>query len=90
MAVQRTRKTQPVPTGTASSVKLRRFVLERHEDVSGTSGLGTVAEGTMFSNGQAVVHFISQMESINVYANMTVVEALHGHDGRTSVRWLDE
>lgn len=75
--------------GMASQVNLRRFVLEREEDISGNSGTGTVAEGTMFSNGQAVVHFISQWESINVYANMTVVEALHGHGGRTRVRWLD-
>ncbi len=69
---------------------MRRFVLDRSEDVSGTSGIGTVAEGVLFSNGQVIVHFISQMESINVYANMTVMRSLHGHDGRTKVRWLDK
>lgn len=97
MAIQRSRKSKSVPPqgqidhgGTASQSHIRRFVLDRSEDVSGTSGVGVVAEGVLFSNGQVVVHFISQMESINVYANMTVAESLHGHDGRTTVRWLDE
>lgn len=75
---------------TSKEVTLRRFVLERAEDVSGTSGTGTVAEGVEFSNGQVVVHWLSQLESVNVYANAKVLEKLHGHEGRTVVRWVDE
>lgn len=74
---------------TSKDVTLRRFVLERAEDVSGTSGTGTVAEGVEFSNGQVVVHWLSQLESVNVYANARVLEKLHGHEGRTVVRWVD-
>lgn len=81
---------QKAQVGAASDSRARRFVLDRTEDVSGNSGTGVVAEGVRFSNGQAVVHFISQLESITVYANMTVVNMLHGHDGRTKVRWLDK
>jgi hypothetical protein len=75
--------------GTSKGVTLRTFVLERVEDVSGTSGTGIVAEGVEFSNGQVAIHWISQLESVNVYANVKVLDALHGHDGRTTVRWLD-
>lgn len=68
---------------------MKRFVLERTEDMSGLSGVGIVAEGVQFSNGQVVIHWLSQLEAINVYANTLVLEKLHGHGGRTVVRWLD-
>lgn len=75
---------------TADNVTLRRFVLVRTEDVSGTSGTGVVAEGIEFSNGQIVIHWLSQLESVNVYANTKVLEQLHGHGGRTVVEWIDK
>lgn len=67
----------------------RRFVLDRKEDATGTSGVGVVAEGVEFSNGQCAVHWLSQLETVFVYSNVRVVERLHGHDGRTSIRWID-
>ena len=69
---------------------MRRFVLDRTEDVSGTSGTGVVAEGVQFSNGQIAIHWISQLESVGVYANALVLESLHGHGGKTAVRWIDQ
>lgn len=77
-------------TGTSKDVSLRRFTLVRSEDVSGTSGTGVVAEGVEFSNGQVVIHWLSQLESVNVYANAKVLEKLHGHEGRTVVVWVDQ
>lgn len=74
---------------TSKDVTMRRFVLERLEDVSGTSGIGVVAEGVEFSNGQVVLHWISQLESIEMCASMKVMEKIHGHEGRTVVRWFD-
>lgn len=74
---------------TAKQSTMRRFLLRREEDVSGTSGTGVVAEGIEFSNGQVAVHWISQLESVNVYANQKVTNQLHGHDGRTTIEWLD-
>jgi hypothetical protein len=68
---------------------LKRFRLVRAEDVSGTSGTGVVAEGVEFSNGQVTMHWLSQLESIEVCANIRVVEAIHGHEGRTKIEWLD-
>ncbi len=63
----------------------RLFVLQRTEDVSGTSGVGVVAEGVEFSNGTCVLHWLSQMQSIEICDNMHVVEQIHGHEGRTKV-----
>jgi hypothetical protein len=67
----------------------RRFVLIRDEDVSGNSGTGVVAEGVEFSNGQVCMHWLTQMESVTIYGNVKVLEALHGHEGRTRVEWVD-
>jgi len=52
--------------------------------------VGVVAEGIEFSNGQVAIHWISQLESVNVYANAKVITALHGHEGRTKIQWIDE
>lgn len=75
---------------TSKDVSMRRFALVRSEDVSGTSGTGVVAECVEFSNGQIAIHWISQLESVNVYANAKVLQHLHGHEGRTVVHWLDK
>lgn len=82
-------KLPPVPTPTAKETKARRFVLDRAFDGTGTSGIGIVAEGVQFSNGQVVIHWLSQLEAINVYANAVVLEQLHGHGGNTTIKWLD-
>ncbi len=74
---------------TSQQITMRRFVLEREEDISGTSGIGVVAEGIEFSNGQSVLHWVTQLESVAVYASMKVLEQVHGHNGRTKVKWLD-
>jgi hypothetical protein len=78
-----------IKTGTSKESSMRRFILNRVEDYSGTSGTGIVAEGVEFSNGSVSIHWISQLESVAVYANAKVLEKLHGHDGRTKIEWLD-
>lgn len=74
---------------TARETTMRRFVLIRDQDVSGTSGVGQVAEGVEFSNGQVAIHWISQLESVAVYGNVKVLDQLHGHGGKTKIKWLD-
>ncbi len=69
---------------------MRRFVLQRDKDDTGTSGVGVVAEGVEFSNGQVSIHWLSQLESVNVYANAKVLTSLHGHGGNTRIEWLDK
>ena len=85
-------KKELVPTEqpTAKQSTMRRFVLVRNEDATGTSGTGVVAEGVEFSNGRVSLHWLSQLDVVSVYDNVIVVEKLHGHDGRTSIQWIDK
>ncbi len=75
---------------TSKQSSMRRFVLQRDKDDTGTSGVGVVAEGVEFSNGQVSIHWLSQLESVNVYANAKVLTSLHGHGGNTRIEWLDK
>ncbi len=73
--------------GTAEKSTAKLFVLMRDDDVSGTSGVGVVAEGVEFSSGQVALHWLSQLEVVSVYANVKTVLQVHGHDGKTRVEW---
>ncbi len=70
--------------------KLRRFYLQREEDVSGISGTGRVAEGVEFANGMVALSWHSQHACVNTYTSMRTVEELHGHQNRTKIVWIDE
>jgi len=69
---------------------LRRFVLIRAEDVSGVSGTGIVAEGALSRTGKVVLFWITQYRSIAVYDSIDELIAIHGHDGRTIIEWIDK
>jgi hypothetical protein len=69
---------------------IRRFILQRHHDQSGVSGVGQVAEGCMFSDGRCAVRFISPTGSTNTYDSIEAVKAVHGHGGATEIMFLDE
>lgn len=68
---------------------MRRFVLDRSEDKSGLSGTGIVAEGCCFSDGTTVLRWTAAYHSTVVYDSIYDLEAIHGHQGATVVRWLD-
>jgi hypothetical protein len=68
---------------------MRRFFLERIEDESGVSGTGIVAEGTEFTNGKCVLCWRTFTSSIGVYDDLKSLVNIHGHNGKTIVRWLD-
>ena len=86
----RKKVTEKVPSElpTAKQSSMRTFVLRRVEDETGTSGTGVVAEGVEFSNGRVALHWLSQMDVVGMYDNVTVVEKLHGHDGRTKLEFV--
>jgi hypothetical protein len=69
---------------------IRRFALDRLEDETGVSGTGVVAEGVEFSSGKCVLTWLTVYSSIAVYDNISDLEAVHGHNGKTVVRWQDE
>ena len=68
---------------------MRRFVLDRKEDVSGTSGVGVVAEGVQFTDGTAVLRWTVGSRSTAIYNSVEELMEIHGHDGKTLLRWVD-
>lgn len=69
---------------------MRLLILQRYEDVSGVSGTGTVAEGVEFDDKRVVLHWLGEYGTIVVHESIHSVEAIHGHDGRTKIVWLDD
>lgn len=69
---------------------MRNFNLVRHEDESGVSGVGNVAQGVEFNDGTCAMRWLTETPSTAVYASITDLEAIHGHGGKTVVVWTDE
>lgn len=67
-----------------------RFHLQRHIDVSGISGTGTVALGVRWPDGTASVRWLGPRPSIVFWDSMDDAEAVHGHAGATEIVWADE
>ena len=78
----------------------RRFELVRTEDVSGTSGTGVVAVGVAYPDGAVHMQWRNkENEDLDIDSNGCAfkpapdgVEAtieIHGHEGRTELRWID-
>ncbi len=68
----------------------RRFLLDRSEDECRVSGTGVVAEGIQFSSGHCVITWLTDTPSIAIYETISDLEKVHGHGGKTTVRWLDQ
>lgn len=69
--------------------QMRKFVLERRQDVSGVSGTGDIAEGVEFHDGQVVVSWFGQFHSIEIWPNIADCDRVHGHGGKTVIRWVE-
>jgi hypothetical protein len=67
----------------------RRFLLQRHHDVSGVSGTGHVADGVVWPDGTVSVRWRGSHPSIVHWQDFAAVEAIHGHNGATHVVWID-
>lgn len=68
---------------------LRRFLLVRHEDETGVSGTGVIAEGVLFISGMAALAWRTTVSSIGIYQSLDDLMAIHGHNGKTKLAWLD-
>ncbi len=68
----------------------RRFELCRHDDVTGVSGAGKVAEGVQFSTGKCVIAWLSETPSVTIFDDIDALMAIHGHGGKTELVWLDD
>lgn len=69
--------------------KLRRFLLDRTEDVHMNSGTGLVCEGVQFTDGSIAMRWLSDTPSTSIYSSIDDVESLHGHEGKTKIKFLD-
>jgi hypothetical protein len=74
---------------------MRRFALLRHEDETGVSGVGIVAEGVESPDGRGVLFWKQSATdptkpgSTGFYSDISEMIAIHGHGGRTIVAWAD-
>ncbi|MDA4129264.1 MAG: hypothetical protein OK457_00690 [Thaumarchaeota archaeon] len=71
---------------------MKTFKTIRTYDVSGVSGTGVVAEGVVaegveLSDGQVVLHWLTDTTSIAIYRTMAEMLKIHGHDGLTRVQF---
>jgi len=75
---------------------MRLFQIVRHQDVSGISGTGVVAQGVEFDDGVVAMRWLGPVEhpwgSVHpttvLHPDIENVEMLHGHGGATEVVWL--
>jgi len=68
---------------------MRRFYLDRQQDVSGRSGTGYVAEGVEYSDGIVAMRWTTATATTVLFKSMDDVEKIHGHEGRTVICYVD-
>jgi hypothetical protein len=68
----------------------RRFQLIRHVDVSGVSGTGVIAEGVEWTDGTATLHWGGRYPTTTIWQDgIEALLTIHGHNGATTLKWLD-
>jgi hypothetical protein len=68
---------------------MRMFLLIRHQDLTGTSGTGIVAEGIEFSDGRVVLRWTRPPCSMGFFEDIGQVQAVHGHSGATDIHPIE-
>lgn len=68
---------------------MRRFRLDRKEDITGRSGTGCVAQGVVFSDGTVVMRWMTERRTMAFYQCLEDLEFIHLHHGDSSLRWED-
>jgi hypothetical protein len=69
---------------------MRKFELVRTEDLTGISGTGTVAQGVEFDDGTCVMRWCTKLSSTAIYSNARELVDIHGHEGRTTLRYIED
>jgi len=66
-----------------------RFQLHRHRNLANPDAIGLVASGCQWPDGVVALRWNTSTPSVAIYDSITVVQAVHGHNGDTEVLWLD-
>ena len=73
------------------SVEPRTGVLVRTDDETGISGTGVVAWIVEFPDGVTVTRWaVTDIRQTCVWAAVDDVLAIHGHGGKTTIKWASE
>lgn len=64
-------------------------ILQRLEDPSGVSGVGAVAEIFEATDGAVAIRWKGAHPSWGLWPDMRDLEAIHGHDGKSLVQYLE-
>lgn len=64
---------------------MRLFDLYRDEDLTGVSGVGTVAQGVEFDDRTCALRWKTECRSTALYANIEDLERVHCHHGKTRI-----
>ena len=68
----------------------RRWYLYRKQDETGISGCGVVAYGMQFPDGVVTYRWNTSPRTTQFANSIHDVQHIHGHEGKTEVRWIDE
>ncbi len=68
----------------------RRFQLHRDTDITGASGTGLVADGTIWPDGTVSIRWRGDRPSVVFWEELSHAYAVHGHGGHTRFVWLDD
>jgi hypothetical protein len=71
------------------SLKIRTFYLNRITDISGMSGTGIIAVGSVYPNGEAHMLWVSFKSSFELHKSVDALMDIHGHNGATVLVWGD-
>lgn len=71
------------------SLKIRTFYLNRITDISGLSGTGIIAVGSVYPNGEAHMLWTSFKSSFELHKSIDALMDIHGHQGATVLVWGD-
>lgn len=91
------RSDQPCPHGKdydqcgacVSAVVVRRFVLDRQQDVTGISGTGIILYGVEWYPGGPVDVYWKGTKTTGQYPSMAVVKSTHCYNNNAQVIYLD-
>lgn len=66
----------------------QRFYLYRHQDMSGISGTGVVADGIKWPDGTVTLRWRGPRPSTVNWNSVEDAEAVHGHGSATAFVWI--